>query len=767
MPLNQKIFYWVYLSGLFLITALPFLALPPLFHPADWGKSIIFRIIFSILLFVFIAQILYQKQYKLFIYEKIKAIPRLFLIPFAVFIILLILSTIFSLEPFFSFWGSPYRAGGSLNLLLYLVLAIFSYLVVKKEDWKKVLTCAIIAGLAVSFLAIAQQLQFKEGVLVSYITRPPSTMGNTNFLAVYLIFLLFLAFTYGIKEKIPIKKLFYLGSSAIFLLVIVLTVSRAAFIGIILGFFWVLFFTKFRNPLFNKLKIILAILPIIILSLLFFIANNPSISSKITQQDKPTEFYFLSRFSFNLLSDVRFSAWRVGLDALKDRPILGYGPENFSIGFDKFYNPYLPGLNSVGGGVWWDRAHNFLLDIGVTLGVPALLAYIIFWIALILKLQKKKEGNSFEDLNPHILQAMFIAYFGANFFGFDCVPTYIISFLLVGYCLSLISVNEDKVTTSKNRPEIKNTTGKNIFIAGLFIFLIFFIWQYNIKPLKINASINWANYYLEQDKTCNRANNGLKPYLESHSIVSSYLYQIYGNVLTRCTKDTGKTEDKVKLVQQGIEIDKKLIKERPYFTRSYIYLGAYESFLLEKDTSNKDLEDRMNNYFIKAVKLSPNRPSVFSEWSKAYLTYGNCQESLNMANKCLSLNNTINDCWWISGLSNICLKNQQLGEEQIKMAEKKGYDNSGTVAMKQLVKIYTQLIEGERGDKTLYYKALAEAYYRLTQLNPDNFQYHASLAYVYKALGEYQKARQEALIVIKLSPESKQNVDAFLRTLPY
>lgn len=766
MSSNQKIFYWIYLSGLFLITALPFLALPPLFHPADWGKSIAFRIIFSILLFIFIVQILYQKEYRLFIYQKLKAIPKWFLFPFTSFVIFLILSTIFSLEPFFSFWGSPYRGGGSLNLLLYLILAIFSYLVIEKKDWKKVLTCAIITGLAVSFLAIAQQFQLMKGHLVSYVSRPPSTMGNTNFLAAYLVFLLFLAFAYGIKEKTKIKKLFYFSSSFIFLFVIITTVSRAAFIGIILGFFWFLFFTKFKNPLLNKLKIIIAILPVIILSLLFFIANNPSISSQITQKNETIK-YFLGHLSYDLLNDVRFSAWRIGLNALKDKPILGYGPENFSIGFDKFYNIKLRGLTSTIGVVWWDRAHNFLLDMGVTLGIPALLAYILFWLALILKLQKKQEDNPSEYLNPHILQAAIIAYFGANFFGFDCVPTYIISYLLIGYCLSKISPDGSQPAIAKNKPERKKRAGKNIIIACLFIFLIFFIWQYNIKPLKINASINWANFYLEKDETCNRAINKLEPLLESHSVIDSYLYQTYGNVLIKCIKDAGKSEDKIKLIQLGIEIDKKIVQERPYNTRSWIYLGAFESFLLERDPSNKNLKDKMNYSFKRASELAPNRPTIYSEWAIGHLIYGNCREALNMANKCLSLKDDFSDCWWTSALSNICLKNQQLGEEQIKKALELKYYTTGPDAMKQLVKIYKKLINEEQGDKTLYYKALAVAYYRLTQLNPNDFQYHASLAYVYRTLGEYTKARQEALIVIKLSPESKKNVEAFLKTLPY
>ena len=64
------------------------------------------------------------------------------------------------------------------------------------------------------------------------------------------------------------------------------------------------------------------------------------------------------------------------------------------------------------------------------------------------------------------------------------------------------------------------------------------------------------------------------------------------------------------------------------------------------------------------------------------------------------------------------------------------------------------------------YKNLAIVFEKLVALNPTAIQYHSSLAVVYKNLGEYAKARQEALKTLELSPASKQNVDAFLSTLP-
>jgi len=60
--LSENKLYWLYLIGFFLILALPLLNLPPWFSPPDWGKTIVFKIILAILIFVFLWQVLSKKQ---------------------------------------------------------------------------------------------------------------------------------------------------------------------------------------------------------------------------------------------------------------------------------------------------------------------------------------------------------------------------------------------------------------------------------------------------------------------------------------------------------------------------------------------------------------------------------------------------------------------------------------------------------------------------------------------------------------------------------
>jgi len=402
-----------FLIGFFLILVLPLLNLPPLFSPPDWGKTIIFRIILPIMIFVFVWQLLFRKlpgshpggrrdgfPDNTGFSKEIKIILFLLLALFGIFL----LATIFSLDPHFSFWGNPYRAGGFLNFAFYIIFAILAFLIIRQRDWQKIWDFSIFIGILVCVVAIFQQFGIVKEIFIFTESRPPSTIGITTALSIYLLLLSFLTLAFGIKTPwrkwFGAKKLFYFFSLLFFLGVSVfITQTRSAYIGLAVGFLYFLFFYPFSktysakvqpNPRLGKKATLAGILPRVapILIKVVTIAISAAIGFSVwyvnTQPQLPQfvkENKFLnwsvSRLSIKTaLSDPRVSGWPVAWQAVKARPILGYGPENFSIGFDKFYDPSLPLFLGGGeGGGWWDRAHNIFFD---TVGQAGILAFIIY-----------------------------------------------------------------------------------------------------------------------------------------------------------------------------------------------------------------------------------------------------------------------------------------------------------------------------------------------------------------------------------------------------
>ena len=74
-------------------------------------------------------------------------------------------------------------------------------------------------------------------------------------------------------------------------------------------------------------------------------------------------------------SQARLGAWEAGLRAFAERPLLGWGPENFGAAY---------GRHASGFAARWvshDRAHNALVETAVTTGIPGLAAWLALWAA--------------------------------------------------------------------------------------------------------------------------------------------------------------------------------------------------------------------------------------------------------------------------------------------------------------------------------------------------------------------------------------------------
>jgi len=104
------------------------------------------------------------------------------------------------------------------------------------------------------------------------------------------------------------------------------------------------------------------------------------------------------------------------------------------------------------------------------------------------------------------------------------------------------------------------------------------------------------------------------------------------------------------------------------------------------------------------------------------------------------------------------LGDEPTGEKSIELAKQKGYLSDSQVAYNQLALAYTI-------NKS--YKKLIPIYDSLLAFDGSNIQYRASLASIYKELGDYKNARAQALKIIELNPEMKNEVDEFLKTLSY
>lgn len=477
-------FYWIYLAGIFLILFLPVLILPPWFFPPDWGKAIAFRSIFAILLFLFVFQMFYRRNE--ISLPKIKKNKIIWILA-ALFVIFL-LASVFSVDPNFSFWGSPVRSGGFINYGFYIAFAVFLFLVLKDSSWQKVIDFSIFIGAVIAIIAGIQFYGLFSNIFHSVPYRPSSTSGNPIMLATYMLLVFFLTlpliFKKNMAQGIPWRKIFYSIASLLFLFAIIITESRAAYFGMAIGAIY--FFIASHKKMLT-LKIIFGIFLILAISSYVLINTNSQVSSFLSR-DKALGEIIVRTSPSHFVDQNRVAAWQVGFKVAIAKPILGWGPENFAVGFDKFYDPTIPYL----GTDWWDRAHNAYIEITTEAGLPALIIYLSLFIVLFWQLQKRKKQYPENYMIYQGVQAAFMAYLIAIFFSFDDFSTYLTCFFLIGYSLHLIYSDTVAETGNNEEKKYKKIKGKGIITAILFLALIIFLWQYNLVPFQINAQINNA-----------------------------------------------------------------------------------------------------------------------------------------------------------------------------------------------------------------------------------------------------------------------------------
>ncbi|MEA3344533.1 MAG: O-antigen ligase family protein, partial [Patescibacteria group bacterium] len=555
--------------------------------------------------------------------------------------------------------------------------------------------------------------------------------------------------------------------------IILVTGSRAAYFGLFVGFFYFIFFysTKLishkRRIYFLLLKVLIGILLISSAYGIYYL-NQQTENPEFIQNNKILK-EISSRLSIRMaLDDPRFSAWQVSLEAVKAKPILGYGPENFSIGFDKYYDPSLPYIDKAWGS-WWDRAHNFALDISVTAGIPALIIYLSLFAIIIYRLNtiksnKREIPESITNPHPiviHSIQATFIGYLSANFFSFDVYSTYLILFLLISYSLYIILSKTNKNIENENMQNIRRNYDRNNSLKLMLFFLLigvfsWFVWSCNLKPLAINAEISKANYLIKKGK-CEQGLDKMDNLLSKKSYIDSYLRLKYIDFLRECAGIY--PQNNYEYAKKGVEVLEENIKIRPKFTRNWILLTGFTNVLVEKEKNPIDrteLIGKTEQYIEKAMELSPKHQEVFTEYIKSLLVRGDYQKMKEKSEECISLNENMAGCYWYLALSEIFLGENEPAKEHLEIAREKRYAVDILTSLNQLKIAYSS---------TKNYEELVRIYEKLIKLNPKEPQHHASLAFVYKNLEEYEKARKEALIFLDLSPEAKAEVDLFLKTL--
>src|SRR3972149_6376724 len=448
------------------------------FFPLEFAKTTLLKIIIEAAVVLYLILLVINSNWLPWKKIRFGALEIALLGYFAT----VIAAAVFAQNPYLAFWGEPERGGGVFSLIHYGLLFFLSLIFFDDEKkLRKLWNCAIAVSVFIAAIAVEQKFNFFGIPFLNYYERSASTIGNANFLAAYLLLLIFPTFAFALRSEKKREAAFYFSAAIIQGTAIISSASRGAFLGLIAGALLFLFLYPTKAELGSAKRHIpklAAVFLILALAGFFYFAKTNESGNFSAPEDN-----IIGRLTTISLSEhttqTRLLAWQISWNAFKEKPLLGWGPENFSIGFDKHFNPELEKWGKTE--TWFDRAHNFIFDIGVTSGIVGLVAYLAIFAATFYKLSLKKRRllsnpqSTIYNLKSKIiiltgLQSAWVAYLVQNLFNFDTVSTYIILFLLLAYTINFIF-----------------KTISMLIIILLFSKLIFFA---SLRPFWTNSEVN-------------------------------------------------------------------------------------------------------------------------------------------------------------------------------------------------------------------------------------------------------------------------------------
>lgn len=529
------------------------------------------------------------------------------------------LSTVLGATPHHSFWSDYERMSGLLiHIHFFAFFLVLSSIMKAEKDWIRIISWITpIAGF-VSSISIAHNLGI---ITLPHYFQNGATLANTSFMGSYLLVAVFFCL-YGLVKSSGGWRVFYGANFIIISSALLMNPGGRAMkggflIGMLLLFLLYLTFTE-RN---RFIKIAARFLVMSGIGLTLFIGFFALIEGHIIRD----EIKGLRGMS------ARFVVWDMAWEGFKERPILGWGPDNFPLVFQKEFDPELRMLD--GGEIWFDRAHNGVFDSLVTVGaLGTVLFFGMFLMAFSVLWREFFKREDFDIWAPAVFTSLFVAHFIQNLTVFDMTSSAMLMFVMLAIVASFARKRKipDELESSKSIiiPSI-------IAIIVLLVTLNIFV----LSPYKANLSASIAlNAPAEKPVM-----DYYKRALEGPVAKNETIFLLAESLITNPARTELKGEDRdvfVEKIRFFIEETEKIIKKSPKTFESYriagrMYNEYYNYHLLreimdseseEKDElikSAREVVTRARELLSTAVEISPRNQEGYWDLIQAEVNMGN------------------------------------------------------------------------------------------------------------------------------------------------
>lgn len=713
----------------------PMVKVDYLFFPFITGKAFAFRTFVGIGLVAYLTLIFRDSSY----------LPRrnvLFWVT-TLFTVVLGAATIFSENPYRSFWSNFERMEGYVTILyLYIFFIIASSVIRTKEIWYAVLSISLAASIAVGLSGFGD---YSENAGAS-VVRIAGWLGNSTYLGIYSLIHAFIAAflvsrlskDYKISER-PGLYLLLAAIGAFNLVVMYNTGTRGAVVGLgVSVLVWSVLVSIFekKNAVLKKSAIgilVAALITIVSLGVTKnteFVKNNP----------------LLYRFASLVTTDVssiienqgrsRTLLWGIAKEGVAEKPLLGWGQENFSYVFGKYYDPKIYDQEQ-----WFDRTHNVFLDWLIAGGFLGLISYLLLFVAALYIVWKSKEWSV---LDKSLMTALFVAYFVHNIFVFDNLTSYILFFILLAY-ISQFGGNENKGTS------YVTDDGITYIILVAAISLVGFVSYHTVvKPYMASRTLieGLISFQPGADSLLGKratTYEGRLTYFKDALAYNTFakveilerLVDVTPQVLTGI-KDKKVIEEYMSLIDTNYQ---EIIKNNVGDHRAPLLYGT---FLQKVGLLQESLK-----YIEIAEKSAPNKQSLLYQKGLVLIMMGRAPEAIEIYQHALELE-------------------PKNGEAKVYLAIAYMYNNN-IAKVREILGDDTQLLSDMKllqvAESLKKYEFIIEVAQKKIKEDPNNAQFRVSLAAVYLKMGRNYDAVDQIKKAIEIEPAFKAQGEMYIQEI--
>src|SRR3989344_1342551 len=328
----------------------------------------------------------------------------------------------------------------------------------------------------------------------------------------------------------------------------------------------------------------------------------------------------------------RILVWQSALPAIQERPLLGWGVENFDQSYQGHFDNRLY-LDKNIGETWFDRAHNVIIDTFISIGAIGVLITLFVVAYFLVIVRRARQNGLLEDTEAALLVAIPFIHLLQLQTSFDTVGTYFLLAIIGGYSLWLERM---MIVNDIGKPEYSPQLLINKVFAALlaiialigFKFLVFDEYGRQIALLATLRTTNTGKQEIYIKESLDRISSFSSVRLSSSSFIKGALEHIAQNG----GKDNALILKRLSLYETYY---KTFLDKAPNHYRArmnYAYLLLIKTALGEDRT--KDVKALLEDSYA----LSPQNPLTFALDAVASLYMGNVPEAKKIMQEGIALN---------------------------------------------------------------------------------------------------------------------------------